>query len=269
MKQRKLVRGLKKIFKPQSPLYSLLLGLMSFVAVLVSLLTLKEMQKQRELTMIPIVYPQKFNNQMMFIDTLCSDIYREQIYIEQNGSLESNIKEWLNLGLINVGQGSALDVDVEWQVNYDNWIQLLDTLALDEYLFGIKKFDQFVSISYQKCGNGYATSSNLTTNSEYSHLLSVNQDTDGIQIPIPSQLVRLPIAMFKANWHKYGQTISNVDVTHNAEHQLHISYSGINGEKYNSTFSVNIDLYCPSVSYKIDSVIAPANKFMLRISVEK
>ena len=263
----------KKIFHPNSPFYSLMLGLMSFFAVVISLFTLKEMQNQRELALTPIIYPQNFENTMVYTDTLCGDIYSENVFIKKNEEVIDNVNEWFNLGLINVGQGSAVDIEVEWDINYDQWAQYLDTLSIENSLFNIEVHEEENKIHYynQNCGSGSVTSIDKKVRDSFSHLLSAAQNKDGLKIPIPSRLIKFPISCIRAGWYKHGQNKINCE-TKPLEHQLKISYDGVNGGKYSSTFKVLIHVIVPRYSHKRYSnfhVIAPKDEFLLRIEVDE
>jgi len=262
----------KKIFHPNSPFYSLMLGLMSFFAVVISLFTLKEMQNQRELALTPVIYPQNFESIMVYTDTLCGDIFSKNIFIKKNENNVGNIKDWLNLGLINVGQGSAVGIEVEWDINYDWFVQYLDTLDIESNLFGIEVYESENEILYNfsECKSGTSSSESKVVKQSFSHLLSAAQNKEGLEIPIPKKLIQFPISCIRAGWHKHGQNVNNSQGI-KLEHRLKISYKGVNEQKYSSAFKVVIDVFVPSWSSGQGNfhVKAAKDRFGLRIKVEK
>ena len=174
--------------------------------------------------------------------------------------------------MINVGQGSAVNLEVEWLINYDSWVQYLDTLGIENNLFNIEVHEEQNEIHYffQNCGAGTVTSIDLNISQSFSHLLSASQNKDGLKIPIPHRLIKFPISAIRAGWHKYGQNKINCETQH-LEHQLKISYAGVNGKKYSSTFKVMLEVLVPRYSHAQDGfhVIAPKDEFLLRIEVEE
>lgn len=115
-----MFKKIKQLLAPKSPLYPLILGLGSLLAVLISLFTLQEMKTQRELSIMPMVFVQDFNSKIILADSLCKENYYSNNIVLKNTKNKSEVKlqEWWSIDFINVGAGSAIDINAEWDLNY-------------------------------------------------------------------------------------------------------------------------------------------------------
>lgn len=280
---RKAIKFLKNIFDPKSNLYSILLGSMSFLAILISLLTLKEMKVQRELSMMPIARVQSFENVYIHVDSSCQDmIYNDEINVHKSFDNQSEnpeftnekISDWFVLSLINIGEGSAIDIEVEWNINYKWFQEYFADLKIDEDIFKFTLDNQNIFVVNKNCSNIKSGKSAPTLSKiTYSHLLSASNSSERIKINIPELILKLQVAAIKGAWLGEGQNAENL-TSIPVEHQFKIKYNSVNGLEYQDTYKASVSLTSPLIETQMKSgketiFSASYNNFIVEFIVEK
>lgn len=276
----KLFKGVKKIFHPKSGLYSVLLGLMSFLAILVSLLTLQEMKAQRELSTMPIIHVQDFDSKKIHVDSSCLEmVYGDKIRLD-NGYNEKllidglTVENWFVLDLINIGQGSAVNLEVDWKVNFKWYLDFFKTLDLDPDVFKIEALKKGFYFKYKNCSNSASSASHSTGNVfKKSHLLSASNNVKGVKISVPKIMLGLHVAAIKARWLVEGQNKNNI-MNLPVDHEFILSYESVNGNKYSEKYKATLTLTPPEMQTIVDDggetkISASYEKFILEFSIEK
>ena len=273
-----MLKFFKKIFHPKSTLYPLLLGLMSFLAIVVSLLTLKEMKTQRDLSMQPIVRIENFDNKLMHVDSSCSDmIYNDEINLYKSNELSminqgfttAKVGEWFALEMINVGKGAAVDLQVDWELNYNYFNDVFTELQLDKKTFTFSNKNESVLITYNKCNdatNAYSSQSNSTI--QISHLLPAENQNTTIKIPIPNQILKLQIALIKAKWLLEGQTFDNI-ASSKVPHNFTVKYASVNGSKFEQSYKMSLAISAPSQRIINGKLFASYKNFIIEVYIEE
>lgn len=272
-----MIKFIKKIFHPKSTLYPLLLGLMSLLAIIVSLLTLQEMKTQRDLSMQPIVRIENYRNKFIHIDSSCQEmIYEDAINLYEpdapslNGQGFSNKKheEWFALEMINVGQGAAVDLQIEWGINFNLFDEVFNELSLDKEIFVFNKKDERILITYKKCTSSTNASSSQSKNSaEISHLLPADGQNATVKVPIPIQMLKLQVALIKAKWLKEGQTFDNISSSQ-VPHTFTLKYSSVGGSIVEQKYKITLAMSTPSQNVVNGKVFASYKNFILEVKFE-
>jgi len=273
-----MIKFVKKIFHPKSTLYPLLLGLMSFLAILVSLLTLQEMKTQRDLSMQPIVRIENYDNTIIHVDSSCQEmIYGDAINLYKSNEISMidqgfvNEKEdrWFALEMINVGKGAAVDLQINWAINYKYFDEAFDKRRLDKKIFSMKMQDGQILLTYNKCTpSNYASSSHSRNNIEISHLLPAEDQDMSIKIPIPIQMIKLQVALIKANWLLEGQTFENI-VSSRVPHTFTVKYASVNGTTFEHKYKMALAISPPSQNIVNGKLSASYKNFILEVDIEE
>ena len=259
-------------FDQNSAFFSLVLALMSFCAIIVSLLTLKEMQTQRELSLMPIIYPLNFKSIALKSDSICdSSVLHFKINGKGKGGNDTeikNFKDWFKLGFINVGKGSAVNVKFEWEENYDWFLNFYDTIQIPtEVLSFEKQYDTFIIKSFN-CKTSTSTALKKGWPVSYSHLLPAADTEENFHINIPGYILPLHISYFKSIWLAHGQTNQNTSFFR-LKHYLNLSYESVNGKKYRKKYEIEIILNPPFVYNRKRKIYAPWEDFNLDILINE
>ena len=235
-----MLKKIKQLFAPKSPLYPLILGLGSLMAVLVSLFTLQEMKTQRELSLTPMIFVQDFDRKYILADTICKENYLSNKIVLKNIENQNGQKlsECWHIDFINVGQGSAVDINATWEMDYKFFEAFFKTHEIDDSNFYVEVNDKYYGYRNKNCnksGNAYRFSMN--DQHHFSHLLSASSDKDGLQVPISSHILKFHIACFRAVWDKEGQNRDNT-ISTSITHRLTLTHSSVNGNKYIKKYDV-------------------------------
>jgi len=262
-------------FDQNSAFFSLLLALMSFCAIVVSMLTLKEMQTQRDLSMMPIIYPQNFQSLKIKSDSICDQSvfhYNISGIVKEGDSLvEKKINDWFKLGFINVGKGSAVNIEFTWDLNFEFYANFFDTLELDPKIIKFTKEnvkDKFYNMHFYNCKTGTSTIYEDKYSISYTHLLPASDTNEDFHLSIPSQVLAFHIAQFKSSWLKHGQNNNNTH-TFSLNHYLTLKYESVNGKEFKSKYEVEVEIYLPNVFYKQTRIYAPWENFVLGVYLKK
>ena len=273
-----MLKILKKIFHPKSTLYPLLLGLMSFLAIVVSLLTLQEMKTQRDLSMQPIVRIENFDNKLIHVDSSCQDmIYDDAINLyksidfsnKDQGFTNEKEEEWFALEMINVGKGAAVDLEIDWEINNNYFNNVFNQLPLDKKIFAFNKKDETILLTFNKCSSSTnASSSQSRINIEISHLLPAESQNTTIKIPIPIQVLKLQIALIKAKWFLDGQTFDNI-ASSKVPHNFTVKYASVNGSKFEQSYKMSLAISAPSQRIINGKLFASYKNFIIELNIEE
>lgn len=262
-------------FDQNSAFFSLVLALMSFCAIIVSLMTLREMQTQRELSLMPIIYPQNFKTIKLKSDSICdTTIYHYQIegtMKEGDSLVQKPYQDWLKLGFINVGKGSAVNIKFIWDLNYGYFANSFDTIQVEPWKFEFKKTeirDKNFMLRFFNCKTGTSSIFNNEYSISYTHLLPAADTDEDFYIKIPPTLIALHIARYRSLWLKYGQTETNT-TGFSVKNHLNLQYESVNGNKFNTNYEVEIDLYPPLVSYGQEGIYASWENFELGMNLKQ
>ena len=245
---------------------------MSFFAIVVSLMTLKEMQAQRELSITPMVFIQNFDTRIIEADSICEkNLYSKNILFrnKKDGPVES-LDDWWNLELVNVGQGSAVNVKVDWDLDYEWLANFSDTLNVPSKIWSMEVGQGDYIYNYNNCGGSIATANKIKSENYFSHLLPASSDSDGIKVSIPQNILRFLIASKRALWRKWGQNEKTVD-TIIFNNKLNLTYEGVNGKKITQEYLIKMELGSPLIRYKQNQFDAEASwkEFHLIVDIEK
>lgn len=266
-----MIKKIKQIFKPSSPIYPLLLGMISFFAVIISLFTLNEMKVQRELTITPMVFAKDFKSKLIFADTICKQNYLSNNIVlnDKKEEKEGKLSEWWHIEFINVGQGSAVDIKAEWKLNYKFFENFLKVNKIDEKIFSIKLDKTNCTYKVSSCGSSGASRFAISNDHSYSHLLTASNNKEGLSIPIPSQILTFSVACARALWDKQGQTEENVQLI-SVKHKLNLTHKSVNGNQFRNQYEIKIDVGPTTYSIMDDgkTVNASWNEFGVGINIE-
>lgn len=258
------------IFDQNSAFFSLVLALMSFCAIIVSLMTLQEMQKQRELSMMPIIYPQNFESIKLKSDSICDSTVLHFFIkgIGKNNLEYKRYKEWFKLGFINVGKGSAVNLKFEWEENYDWFYNFFDTIQIDPKIMKLEKHNNKFLIKSFICTTHTSSIVDRNSTFQYSHLLPAADKKENFQIHFPSYILPLHLSYFKSMWLTHGQRKENTS-SFQLKHYLNLSYESVNGKVYRKKYEVEIKLTPPIVYNISEGVYAPWENFDLNILIKE
>lgn len=274
---KKVRNFLQKIFHPKSGTYSFFLGLMSFSAILISLLTLQEMKTQRELSMMPIVRIQNPNSIEIQLDSACTQSYYTQDIrlLEEDEISPKKIEDWFALHLVNVGEGSAVNLEIEWQIDYKWFEDQFTKLKLDPLLFNLQTKEDFILLTYKNCYEGNSGDYYEKAGTEKkSHLLSTSKDVKPLKIRIPPILLKLYISAIRSDWIKNGQNKENLLSEESLESSLTIRYESVTGYAYSERYELNVTLIPPhinatSLEGNLAGISASYNDFILDLAIKE
>lgn len=265
-------KKIKQLFAPKSPLYPLILGLGSLMAVLISLFTLQEMKTQRELSLTPMVFVQDFNDKLIIADTLCKQNYFSNNIVIKNmeDKSEGDLKEWWYIDFINVGEGSAIDINATWKMNYEFFETFfLKNNEIDKGKFNVELGKMFYGYSYNNCEGSNANRKTVSDHHHFSHLLSASNNMDELRVPINRDILKFHIACFRAVWDKQGQNRDNTNLI-SVNHQLNLTYNSVNGNKFSKKYDVEIQLGPNNVMLNKDATAVTSWKeFYLEVNMEQ
>lgn len=276
---KKLYTFFKKAFNPQSGTYSFLLGLMSFLAILISLLTLQEMKTQRELSMMPIIRIQNLDNVSLEVDSSCAEaFFTKGIRIRARDQKEEALllsTDPLKLRLVNVGEGSAVNIEIDWELDFAWFASHFDSLKIDPLKFKFNLTEENILYTYQKCDGGInGISYGLDITDKRSHLLPASSQPEGTMLQIPSIVIELLVNAIRAKWMIEGQSGENLLEGKDLETSLNIRYESVTGELYKEQYKVSFILIpsfisTQSLSGDIKKVSASDQRFILELKIEK
>lgn len=226
---------------------SIILGLMSFCAILISFFTLNEMKTQRELAIQPDLYIEELENVQLKTDTLCNKcIYSTKIYDPKSNN---PLRNFFKLKLINVGSGNAVNIKIKIDTDIEFFESMMDTLIIDSTIFNIKVGKEYFLTSYYDSEKGNINSIiNREYIGEFSHIISASSDTGSKELNLPYYIISLHIACTRANWYKNGQTRNNTSDIFESNHGIELSYEGIDGTTYNKKYIMSVVHEIPNVT---------------------
>ncbi|MEL6255851.1 MAG: hypothetical protein AAFR87_27855 [Bacteroidota bacterium] len=276
---KKLINFFKTVSNPKSGAYSILLGLMSFLAIIISLLTLQEMKTQRELSMMPILRIQNPDNFLLAVDSSCAESYfsrRISIKSDKKDSEAYSIDEDLfSLGLVNVGEGSAVNIEIDWDIDFTDIVEQFDALKIDTLKFMLKLENGNLIYRYQRCDEGFSgrSYSNLITTRK-SHLLTASSQAEKESAKIPTIILEFLVNVFRAQWKKEGQNPENVFISKSLESHLNIAYESVIGNKFLDQYKITFSLTPPFFNAQTlpggsQKVFASYQEFILEMKIEK
>ncbi|MEM8887173.1 MAG: hypothetical protein AAGD28_04230 [Bacteroidota bacterium] len=276
---KKLYNFFKKVFNPKSGTYSFLLGLMSFLAILISLLTLQEMKTQRELSMMPIIRIQNPENLLLEVDSICSEtLFTSRIALKTKGERPKVFaidEELFKLDLVNVGEGSAVNVAIDWQIDFNGIVQDFEALGIDSLQLRMDIKEEAVFYNYKNCDGAYSAKVYSTQITERkSHLLPASNQNEGEKVRIPSIILEFLVNAIRAEWIMIGQNAQNVFEPENLETHISIKYESVLGNVFSDHYKISFGLTpgsIKSVSLLGGSrnISASYQDFILELKIEK
>lgn len=216
---------------------SVLLTLISFLAIVISLLTLFEMKSQRELEITPFV--QLNPGQSFAIYNVESDVCDTSVF-KQNYFVNESESSFAFVSLINIGNGAAINTNIEWDVDTSWVIDFLERKNIPDSLLNFEfTKDEFYS-NYSTCNTEARYSFTTKDVSDIGHLVSAKSNNSKYDIEIPKEILLMNMACFTSDW-----IINNVNDNNNyyeisSIHNLNISYSSIHNKRFKSTFQVEV-----------------------------
>ena len=152
--------------------------LLSFFAIIISFFTLNEMKKQRDLSLEPNLFFNKVDPFEIEYELDCDSCYYVRPTIDGQ-------EQFSLLNLVNVGSGNAVNVTVDWDINFDQFREKLLKFEVDTNLIQIIDSDDMISVKYNSDGGTGSTNSAIRSY-HTSHIYTGSSDSDGLTLDIPS-----------------------------------------------------------------------------------
>ncbi len=216
---------------------NIILALMSFFAILISFFTLNEMKKQRQLSLEPNLFIEEIKPLQVKIDPACDSCIFS--YVDNINSDKKSVFDILNI--INVGNGNAVNVKVDWDLQVDEYEKVIYGNGYTEEQFSTAIEDDFCKISYVT-ESGSGNTAGYVGGESHSHILSASTIDESYSFKIPYLIIQL--AGIAAQ--------SELIATNNGEHynssklvfnqKLKLSYDGTDGRHYEKKYNMMIQL---------------------------
>lgn len=218
---------------------SLFVVLISFVAIIISFLTLLEMKNQRELEVTPILKLNPFHTELIsnskpeWCDSL---VYANNYFI----SGEPTIKPSLNL--INLGFGPGLNVELDWDIDM-SWINEFKlNKNIPDSLINFVIDENKIIIEFMNCGAKASYEKEFFKNVRLNHIQSSSMNIEPLKLNLPQEIILCSIALFKADWITNGVSSENNSYEIKSKHKLSITYYSIHEKKFQENYTLEIIL---------------------------
>lgn len=218
---------------------SLFYSIITAATSVIVLLTLFEIAKQRKSSYKPDIFlaSQNFYAQKSGLaKSMLPIAWSEYLSVEHNYQLE------YLLNIYNIGNGSAKNISVQWNLELDEIIGEINLDAKDiNYQLHLEKNDDSQIFIVETIDNEESTSSvntKLDLNPKYDYLLPSSVDKEGLKIRLPATIIFLIAIRFmlwsKKSDRKYDKIFPWIGMT--------ISYEDIGGSKHVKGFKFDFSL---------------------------
>ena len=161
-------------------------------------------------------------------------------------SLPAATNDEFLLPLINVGNGAATDVHLEWDADVDHWIQAINTLSAQTGAgIGVSSKDGW--ITYFRGGKSLGASRPPRDTDQYlEYVLPVTSNRDGARIGIPPAIKMLLQAYYRCYFTNGGDREVFRNPADEFSIDLKISYKDTIGRQFSRRSIINISVLMAS-----------------------
>lgn len=213
----------------------LIINICTLITSLISLLTLREMIKQRRASMIPTILPKsQYNLNMLLNEASTSSC----LYIWSNDDEHfENSEISYDIELNNIGIGTAIDINYEWKLDIDWFIEKIDILQKEQKKYSFNKLRSNGEMIV-RTSNAIALADSLKSDN---NKISFVQTSQNIKISLPKQFVLLFSALIDLHFdNDINKQLNMEDIVKNYKNYpyptLVLKYKDIAKHEYKKTF---------------------------------
>ena len=240
---------------------SLVVALVSFIAILISFWTLRELKQQRLLSVEPILSHLPFEGKIVEPYYDCDSTILAESY--NSALLPSDI----GIDLINAGRGPAFDVMVKWLFPEDEITSLLTQRGIDSAFYSIDISHDTIMIMTRGCENSRRGSLYTWEEEKIGVLLPSFDLENPYKIKFPHGFISSLVMLTRADKVINGLTpisVSELIIPVNLE----LSYASLYKKKYEHTLKFKISIVPSMVNAMRLTHESSNGKIQLRDSFE-
>lgn len=218
----------------------LVINICTLITSLISLLTLREMVKQRRSSMIPTILPKsQYNLNMLLNEKSTSSC----LYIWTNDDEHFENSEFsYDIELSNIGIGTAIDIYYEWKLDIDCFIEKIDSLQKEQKKYSFSKLKSSDEMILRTSSSLAFADSLKSDNNKISFI----QTSQNIKISLPTQFVLLFSALIDLHFdNDINQQLNMEDIVKNYKNYpyptLVLKYKDIAKHEYKKTFDFRFE----------------------------
>lgn len=225
-----------------------ILGLMSFCAILISFFTLNEMKTQRQQALKPDLFLKNIDPLNLTADSICKTcVYPVEVF---DANTNKALNDLFKLNFVNVGNGSAVNVEVTLDLDLEFYKSAVDRLNMDSNNFNLKIENNSLQFAFENKTGTTNALIHSKRSEQFSHILPATSNQDGHSFDLPDFLIQLHIGCIRSMWLSDGQTFENTHgILFEAIHKIKVTYDGIDGRSFEKVYEMVISDVIPNVNY--------------------
>lgn len=221
----------------------LITGILPILAILLTWLTLREMQIQRRQSYIPDIMV-KNCYKYMIVDKISDNIYFSDNKENEVENIE-DIPKGFELNILNIGMGTAKNVNVNFEIlNIEFLISKIEGCAFQKE----GKFTYFKALN-----KSYYFNESLVNNYFFTYILNIEKETSFKKIFIPFYLFDIIYSIIFIN--KNNEEEMNKNFENNIEVLMNISFEDISGNIYKKVKKLQVDVVSIDIKKDINIIM--------------